>query len=386
MIAAAVVGVGMTPFTKRSDAGIVQLGVDATLAAIADSGAPADKFGIDAAYVATGYGGAIIGQRVLGELGLSGVPIVNVENACAGGATALAEAVWAVRSGRYETVLALGIEQLSAFGSGTLPLTASDPEVQQGQVMPAVYAMRARRYMHDFGLHPEDLAAVTVKNRQNAALNPFARFREPVTVDEVLSSREVASPLTLLQCSANSDGAAAVIVTSADTAARFDAQPLRVAASALTSGRFATERVDMTWMNISERAITQAYAEAGIAPQDVDVCELHDAFSIAEIIYYEMLGFAERGKGRELLRNGRSGIDGDVAVNTSGGLIGRGHPVAATGLAQIVELAWQLRGTCGDRQVPGTPRVALAHVTGGGIGGFENAACSVHVLVNDLAP
>ena len=203
--------------------------------------------------------------------------------------------------------------------------------------------------------------------------------QKPVTLEEVLESKPIADPLTLLQCSPNSDGSSAIIVCSDEAAAELGLQPVSIKASVITSGKFSDAPRDLTMPDVTLRAVRQAYADAGIGPKELDLAEVHDAFSIAEVLYYEALGLCDRGAGARYVADGRADIDGDCAVNPSGGLISRGHPVGATGVAQLAEAYDQLTGRAGARQVLGAS-VALTHVTGGGIAGVDNGACGVHVL------
>ena len=295
-----------------------------------------------------------------------------MEGACSSSAQALHLAVRAVRAGELGTALVLGVEQLSVLGGGTIPLNANDPDVAQGVSMPAVYAMRAQHYLAATGTTVADLAAVAVKNRGNGAANPRAQFRKPTTVDEVLSSRPIADPLTLLQCCGSGDGAAAVVVS------REPAGPgsVRVAASVTSGGTVGAH--DLAREPLTERVAAAAYREAGIAAADVGVIELHDAFSIAELLYYEALGLCGFGEAPDLLRDGVTERDGTCPVNAGGGLLARGHPLGATGLAQVVEVVEHLRGESGA--LSRRPEVGLTHCTGGGITGYDHAVCTIHVL------
>ena len=291
--AVSVIGVGMIPFGKYPERKLADLGWPAVKAAIGDAGIRPSE--IEAAYCGTGLGGMMSGQRVLGRLGLTSIPIANVENACSSSSTAFRQGVMAIRSGEYDKVLVLGVEKLSKFGGGMLPLEEEDWEVSQGLSMPALYAMRANRYMHEFGLTREQLALVSVKNRKHGALNPDAQMRKPVTVEEVLASRPIADPFTLLQCCPTSDGAAAVVLCASSLANSYRSDPIHVIASDLTSGKYITGFRDMTIPEITVRGAKEAFEEAGVGPLDVDVAEVHDAFSIAELLYYEAFGFCERG-------------------------------------------------------------------------------------------
>lgn len=374
---AAVVGVGMVPFGKHAERSIAELGQQAVIAALRDGDIPHSE--IEAAFCGNVYGGMLTGQRILKDLGLSGIPITNVENACSSGSTAIREAILAVSRGEIEVALAIGVEQLSRSGGGTLPLDSDDWNVMQGGVLPATYAMRAQRYLHQYGYDSTVLAEVSRKNREHASLDPYAHYTARVGLDDVLAARPIADPLTLLECSPNSDGAAAVIICSASRSKRYSSSPVRFLASALFSGELETEPIDITRDEITERTALEAYRQAGLGPADVSVCELHDAFSIAELIYYESLGFCEPGEGGNLLMSGATRLGGRIPVNTSGGLLSRGHPIGATGVAQIVEAVWQLRGDAELRQVEAA-RVALCHCTGGGIAGMDHGACAVHIL------
>jgi benzoylsuccinyl-CoA thiolase BbsB subunit len=372
-----VVGVGMIPFGKYPERKLADLGWPAVKAAIRDAGIEPRQ--IQAAYSGTALGGMMSGQRVLGRLGMTAIPIANVENACSSSSTAFRQGVMAIRSGQYDVVLVIGVEKLSKFGGGTLPLEEEDWEVSQGLSMPALYAMRAQRYMHDFGLTREQLALVSVKNRRHGSLNPDAQMRKPVTLDEVLSSRPIADPFTLLQCCPTGDGAAAAVLCATSVAHQFRPDPVQVIASDVTSGKYMTGFRDMTIPEITVRGAKEAYEEAGVGPRDIDVAEVHDAFSIAELLYYEAFGFCAHGDAGRFIESGATTFGGQVVVNPSGGLLAKGHPVGATGAAQVVEIVRQLRGEAGERQVEGA-KIGLTHATGGGISGFDHGACSIHIF------
>jgi len=315
------------------------------------------------------------------DLGFDGIPVYNVENACASGATAVHLARHALLAQQYDTVLVFGIEQLTALGGGTIPLQRNDHKTDlyatAGMVLPAVYPMRGTRFLHERDVAPADLAAVAVKNRFHGSLNEFAQQRSETTVEEVLASRMIAEPLTLLQCCPSQvDGAAAVVLSRRRGGA---ARPVRVLSSVVVSGRRERADDDILDAEITARAARQAYERAGVAPSEVDVVELHDAFTIAELLYYEALGLAAPGEAVPLLRSGATRLGGRVPVNPSGGLLAKGHPLGATGVAQMVEVLWQLQGRAGARQVEGA-RIGLTQCTGGGIAGVDHAASSVHLL------
>ena len=373
-----VIGTGMIPFGKYPDKTLAEIGWPAVKEAIVESGVPHKS--IDAVYCGTALGGMLAGQRVMKTLGLTGMPIINVENACSSSSSALAEAWTAVASGRHDIVVVVGVEKLTKFGGGTLPLEREDWEVNQGMVMPALYAMRAKRYMHEYGLTARQLAEVSVKAHDHGALNPNAQIRKRVTVEEVMSSRPVADPFTLWHCCPTGDGAAALVIASADIAREQNSNPVRIVASEVTSGIYTNGYRDMTWAELTARGAREAYEMAGVGPDDVDVAELHDAFTIAELMYYEAFGFCERGHAYELLSSGATSLGGNICVNPSGGLLSRGHPVGATGAAQAVEIVRQLEGRAGAHQVEGA-KVGIAHATGGGIAGLDHGACSIHIFV-----
>lgn len=365
------------PFGKHRDTPAGELGHRAVSELMTTAGiAPGD---VDAGFGGSVYGGSLLAQRVMQAAGVSGQPVYTVENACASGASAVHLAWQAVAGGFAECVVAFGAENLSSFGGGTLPLTTADVEIGQGMVMPAAYAMRAQRYLHDWGASVDDLTNVSIKNRRNGADNPRAHFQSGITAEQVEVSRPVADPLRLLHCCPNSDGAAAVLLCTERFAGRLAGPHVRIAASVVTSGRFSTGYRDMAWPEITERTAAAAYRQSGFGPDDLDLVELHDAFAVAELLHAEALGISERGKAHVALAGGQFDRDGRVAVSPSGGLLSRGHPVGATGVAQICESYWQLTGQAGALQVPGA-RVALTHVTGGGIFGVDNGACSVHIL------
>jgi acetyl-CoA acetyltransferase len=334
---------------------------------------------IQAIYSGAAISGWMAGQRVARETGMSGVPIINCENACSSSATAFREAWIAVACGMADYVLVLGVEQLTRLGGGTLPLDQEDIEVSNGMVMPGLYAMRAQRYMNDFGATVEDLASVAVKARRHGSLNPDAQICTETTVEEVLGSRRIADPLTLLQCCPTGDGAAALVLCPTDRAPKHNSKPIKVLGSHLASGKYIPGFRDMTIPEITVRCSRELYEETGVGPEDLDVVECHDAFTIAELLYYEALGLCERGDAPKLLHDGTTSLGGRVPVNPSGGLLSKGHPVGASGAAQMVEIVRQLQGRCGQRQVADA-KIGLTHVTGGGTYGFDHGACAIHLF------
>jgi acetyl-CoA acetyltransferase len=374
-----IAGVDMTPFGRHA-ASMQDLAQTALLGAVADAGVELGS--VQAVYSCNVFGGMVLGQVLLRDLGLSGLPIYNVENACASGATGVHLACHALQAGIYDTVVVFGVEKLTALGGGTIPLQRNDYMTElyarAGMALPAIYAMRGTRYLHEFGVGAEALGEVAVKNRSHGALNPYAQTRTAVSIDEVMNSRMVFDPLTLMQCCPSAvDGAAALVLTTKRPTLR--AKPVRVMASVIQSGRCETGTDDILGAEITARAANLAYQEAQVTPADLNVVELHDAFTIAELIYYDALGLCQRGEAHDLLRSGATTLGGRVVVNPSGGLLAKGHPLGATGVAQMVEAVWQLEGRAGDRQVQGAS-LALTQCTGGGIAGVDHAASAVHIL------
>ncbi|SPF81515.1 thiolase family protein [Pseudoprimorskyibacter insulae] len=371
------IGAGMIPMGKHRQSSYSGLAVPAVLTALKSAGiAPKDVQSVACGHA---FGGMLTAQRIVKEVGIGTVPMVNVDNACSGGATALSLGTRDILEGRAEVVLVIGVDKLTQFGGGTLPLVAEDPEVQQGMVMPAVYGMRARRFLHDRNETPATLAEVSVKARRHGKANPFAQFREDTTVEAVLASRPIADPLTLLQCCPTGDGAAAVVLVSDAYRKKLGAAGVRIAASILHAGQATSGFRNMLHPDISYHSAHDAYEQAGFGPEDLDLAELHDAFTIAELVYYEALGFCPEGEAGIFLKSGRSTYGGDLVVNPSGGLLAKGHPVGCSGVAQAVEVFWHLTGQAGARQVPDAKR-ALTHVTGGGIAGMDHGACTVHLF------
>jgi acetyl-CoA acetyltransferase len=287
-------------------------------------------------------------------------------------------ALTALGAGQYDTVVVFGMDQLSSLGGGPLPLGRNDWNNKRGMIMPALYAMRAMRYVHEHNTSLDMLADIAVKIRRHGLLNPIATFCKATTREEVLASRPIAEPLTLLQCCpAVVDGAAAVVLSSKPI--KGAAAPVRIRASVVQSGLFETGHEDMTEAEITARTARMAYEQAGIGPQELSLIECHDAFTISELLYYEALGLCGRGEAPHLLASGATTLGGRIPVNPSGGLLAKGHPPGATGVAQIVEVCEHLQGRAGKRQVENA-RLGLTQVTGGGIWGVDHAACSIHIL------
>ena len=375
--ATAIWGVGTSAFGKQTSMGGPRLAWQATIEALDDAGLKASE--IDAVYAGTVFGDPGVVTRSLQQIGIVEVPVITIENACASGTSAFHEARGAVETGRYERVLAFGIETMTARFDGAINPIASDPDGAQGFAMPSIYGMSATRYQYEFGVTDEQMAVVAVKNRGHAVGNPRAQHRKAVTAQQVLGSRMVADPITLFQCCSIADAAAAAVVgpLGASPAA---SQEVAIRSSALRSGRLWDHTTDKVWgWDIVADTAAQAYEAAGVGPGDIDVFEVHDAFTIGEIITTEALGLCELGGGGRLAESGHTALGGAQPVNPSGGLLSRGHPLGATGLAQIAEIVWQLRGMAGDRQVPNA-RLGAVETMGGATAGIDGNACVVAVL------
>jgi acetyl-CoA acetyltransferase len=378
-----VAGVGTTRFGKFPGRPLESLGSEAILAALDDAGVEGKSVqALYAGHARTGQTSGRengVGQLVAGAAGIVGIPVLGVGNFCASGSTAFREAFIAVTSGLYDVVLAIGIEKLSTRADRGQPLTSDGVGFLSlfGFTPPAYFAMAAKRYMAATGATVTDFASVAVKNRAHAAFNPNAQYRDPVTVEQVLGSAVVAEPLTVLSCCPTGDGAAAAVLVSESVARRMGSGRLvRIRGSSLTSASYQIE--DLSSFDIDRRAASAAYGMAGIDPSDIDVVELHDAFTATELIHYEDLFLTERGGGVALLSDGATALGGRVPVNPSGGLLSRGHPLGATGLAQVHEIVTQLRAEASARQVEGA-RIGITHCVGGFVDG-QVASSSVHVL------
>ena len=399
-----VAGVGMTRFGKHVDRTMKSLAGEAVAGALEDAGVGREA--VQAAFVGNAVQGLISGQEcvrgqvVLREHGIGGIPIVNVENACASASTALHLAWQAVAGGFHDCVLALGMEKLyhpdktrsfaALAGAVDVELLAQLQEAltsmkrgagegngggEKRSLFMDVYAAAARQHMARYGTRVEHFAAIAAKNSFHGSLNPRAQYQEPHTVEEVLASPVIAAPLTRLMCSPIGDGAAAAVVVSDEYLKRLRTpRAVRIAASVLGTGRDrGTDDPDPV-----TDVVRRAYEQAGVGPDDVHLAEVHDATAPAELMIYEELGFCAAGDGARLVESGETRLGGRRPVNTSGGLIAKGHPVGATGLAQVVEVVDQLRGRAGRRQVAGA-HVALTENAGGAVRG-DPAAVAIHIL------
>ncbi|MDI6642469.1 MAG: thiolase domain-containing protein [Candidatus Hodarchaeaceae archaeon] len=369
----AVIGVGITKFGELWDVSFREMIIEAGARAIED--AKIDGKQLDAMYVGNMSSGQFIRQEHTGALiadhaGLVPIPSTRVEGACASGGLALRQAVITVASGIHDFVVAAGIEKmtdvLSGVAMGALA-TAADQEweVYVGATFPGLYALMARRHMYEFGTTEEQMAMVAVKNHQNACFNPCAQYHMKVTVDAVLNSPPVTLPLKLLDCSPITDGAACVILAPAEKARKFNDTPILITGTGQASDSISLHsRPSLTSLRATTEAAKAAYKMAGVGPDDIDLAEVHDCFTIAELMAIEDLGFCKKGEGGKVTQEGETAIGGRIPINTSGGLKGKGHPVGATGIAQAVEIVQQLRGEAGKRQVDGA-EIGLAHNVGG---------------------
>ncbi|MGD9713877.1 MAG: thiolase family protein [Thermomicrobiales bacterium] len=374
-----ILGTGITPFGRQIERTIDQLGKDAALQAIADSRINTENIEGGFAANALGsmlFGDTTIGQTILSGLGIRGVPVLNIENACTSGSTALWLAWNAIRAGQMEIALVLGVEKMCVPSLGLINSGRTEIDSQLGLVTPASFAMRANRHMHEFGTTREQMAAVVAKSRRHARANPDAMFRKAESIDDVLAAPVVADPLTRSECCPIADGAAALVIGSESIARRLGAT-VRVDSVVLRSGRYANP-VDLARWQTDSQTCALAYEQAGIGPESIDLVECHDAFSIAEILHCEALGLCEPGEGGMLAESGATALGGSIPINVSGGLLSRGHPVAATGVAQVVEIATQLRGRAGARQVDNA-KVGVAPCLGGDLSG-DTKSCTVAVL------
>jgi acetyl-CoA C-acetyltransferase len=381
----AVIGIGLTKFGELWDRSFRQLTAEAGSKAILDSGVGGTD--IDAMYVGSMSSGRFVGQEHVGALvadasGFSHlhIPSTRVEGACASGGLALREGYLSIASGINDVVIVGGIEKMNDVGGSAATetlATAADQEWEAffGATFPGLYAMIAKRHMHEYGTTKVDLARVAVKNHKNGIHNPYAQYRKEITLDTALNAAPVAEPLGLMDCSPVTDGAAAVVLCAADRVKDFTGKAVKIIGSGQASDTLSLHgRRDITTLDATVHAGKMAYAQAKIKPSDVDLAEVHDCFTIAEICAIEDLGFVKKGDGGKAVENKITTIDGTIPVNTSGGLKSKGHPVGATGVAQIVELSMQLRGEAKKRQVKDA-RIGLAHNVGG-----SGATCVIHIL------
>jgi len=383
MRSVAVVGIGKTAFGAFPDRDLRSLAVEAVTHAVEDANVPTER--VEAFYLGNFAGPSFVGQNHLAPYvgtaaGFNSIPCTRIEDACASSGSAFFHAWQSVAAGVYDVVVAAGVEKMT---SQTTPRVteilagAGDMagEGRAGATFPALFAMIARRHMHQYGTTREQMAAVAVKNHANGAKNPQAHMRKVITIEQALAGKPISEPLTVYDCSLISDGAAAVVLVPLEMAARFNSRFARVLAVAQTSDYVALDQKDdITVFPSVKSAGEKAYKMAGLGPRDVEVAELHDCFTIAEIVASEDLGFVEKGKGGPFAAEACSAITGPLPINTSGGLKSKGHPVGATGVGQICDITMQLRGDAGERQVR-RHRIGLAQNLGG-----SGATCVVSIL------
>jgi len=369
----AVIGVGKTAFGAFADRDIKSLAVEAGQAAMKDAGVLPSQ--IEAFYLGNFAGPSFVGQNHLAPfiasgLGISGVPATRFEAACASSGSAFYHAVSAVMAGLHDVVLVGGVEKMTSqptpvvteilAGAGDL-----GGEVKVGGTFPALFAMIARRHMFQFGTKREQLAAVAVKNHANGAKNPLAHMKKVITLEQAMNGKPIAEPLTVYDCSLVSDGAAAVVICPLDRAKEFTKKYVQVLGISQTSDMLALdEKDDITTLRAVKTSAEKAYKMAGITAKDIQFAELHDCFTIAEIVAGEDLGFCAKGEGGPYVESGATTLTGARPINTSGGLKAKGHPVGATGVGQICDIAWQIRGEAGERQVKNNS-IGLAQNLGG---------------------
>ncbi|MFN3909994.1 MAG: thiolase domain-containing protein [Candidatus Anstonellaceae archaeon] len=383
----AIVGVGMTKFGEDWNRGFRELILEAGIKALEDAGLSGKE--IDGIYCGTMAPGPLIGQEHSAALladwmGLNPVPSVRVEAACASGGVALRQGYLAVASGLHDCVVVGGVEKMTDVPGPDVISTlggAGDEEWELffGATFPSIYALMARRYMYEYKASEEQLAAVAVKNHRHGAKNKYAQFQKEIDINTVLSSKVVSSPLKVFDCSPVTDGAAAVILMSMEKAKRIVQQPIEIIASAQASDTLALhDRQSLTEIQATKVAAKKAFELAGLKPEDINVAEVHDCFTIAEILAIEDIGFFKKGEGAKAAEENLTSFDGQIPINTSGGLKACGHPVGATGIKQAVEITWQLRGEANSRQVKGA-KIGLTHNVGG-----SGATCVIHILKNPL--
>ncbi|MBV8707365.1 MAG: thiolase domain-containing protein [Acidobacteriaceae bacterium] len=379
----AVIGIGKTAFGAFPDRDLRSLAAEAIEHALTDAGISAPA--VESFYLGNFAGPSFVGQNHLAPyigtaVGFESIPCTRIENACASSGSAFFHAWQSVAAGLYDTVVVAGVEKMTSQSTPRVTeilAGAGDMsgEGRAGATFPALFAMIARRHMHQYGTTREQLAAVAVKNHANGAKNPLAHMRKVITVDQALGGKPIAEPLTVYDCSLISDGAAAVVLVPLHKASRYNSRFARVLSVAQTSDHVALDtKADITEFPAVKSAGQKAYETAGVGPGEIDVAEVHDCFTIAEIVASEDLGFANKGEGGPFAAAGCTAINGRIPINTSGGLKSKGHPVGATGVGQICDIVMQLRGDAGERQVS-RHRTGLAQNLGG-----SGATCVVSIL------
>jgi len=386
----AVVGAGLIKFGELFEQSYEQMAAGAFAAAVDSVDEGFEPIQVEAAFVAT-QRGTLWGQEGIGgntiptAIGLAGIPCTRIENACPSGSDAFRVGAMAVASGVHDVVLVIGVEKMrdKSADEGLLSRAAAGhPIFTRGETAPVLFAPFATRHMHEFGTTREMLASVAVKNHHNGALDPYAHFQNEITIDDVLNSPPVCSPLHLLDCCPQTDGAAATLLVRAEIAERYTKKPVFVAGFGVaTDHPYLHEKTSFTAMKATQLAAERAYAMAGIEPGLIDCAEVHDCFTITEILDIEDLGFVDKGKGGVASLEGDTSLTGRIPVNTSGGLLAKGHPIGATGVAQIVECWWQLRGEADARQVETPNGYALQH----NVGGRGSGVSVINILTNNAS-
>ena len=371
-----VLGVDMIKFGRFPERTVPDLGAEAALLALDDAGLTIEN--MEAFYCGNlGQANAMVGQRILQEIGQTGIPVVNCSNACATGATAFREAWTSIKAGLYDVVLAVGVEQM---GTGLLGGAGGGKGIPKegllgSGTMPAVFAEAGMEHSREYGTTFEQFAKISVKNHHHSTMNPKARYQIETPLDEVMNAEMISYPNTKLMCSVNVDGAAAAVLVSEKKAKELGmGRAVRVKASVLTSDPYQERDLVMPDVNsCTRKAAKEAYEMAGLGADDVELVELHDCFATAEMLHYENLGLCDDGEAGRLIDEGEVELGGRVPVNVSGGLLSKGHPLGATGIANIYEVCTHLRGEAGERQVEGA-KIGLTHVIGLG------SACGIHIL------
>ncbi len=371
-----IIGTDMIRFGRYPEKSVPRLGADAALAALDDAGVGLRD--MQALYCGNLLqAGAMVGQRVLQEIGQTGIPVVNTANACATGATALREGWTAIRAGLYDLVLVVGVEQMGKaglLGGGGSKGISTEGLLGSG-TMPAIFAEAGMEHARKYGTTFEQFAKVSVKNHHHSTRNPKSMYQKETPLEDVMGAEMISYPNTKLMCSVNVDGAAAAVLASESKARELGlGRAVKISASILTSDPYTARDLTMPDINTCTRlAAKQAYEMAGVGPNDLDLVELHDCFATAEILHYENLGLCADGEAGKLIDERQTYYDGRIPVNVSGGLLSKGHPLGATGVANVYEVATHLRGEAGERQVAGA-KVGLTHVIGLG------SACAIHIL------
>ena len=382
MRSVSIIGCGLTQFGELWDKSFREIIAEAGAKAVADAGIEGKE--IQAIYGGCMASGRLIGQEHFGalladHLGLNPIASTRCEAACASGGVALRAGYLAIASGMYDVVAVGGVEKMTEVPAEDVAVAlggAGDQESElfHGATFPALYALMARRHMHDYGTTEEQLAAASVKNHANAMNNPYAQFHSKITIEDVMNSGYIASPLKLLDCSPITDGAAAIILCASEKAKKYQSDAVEIVASSQASDTLAlANRKSITEISATKYAVRDALKQAGVAIKDIDFAEAHDCFTIAEIMAIEDLGFFKKGEGGKATEEGRTALNAEISINASGGLKAKGHPVGATGIAQIIEVTWQLQGKAEKRQVKDA-QIGLAHNVGG-----SGATAVVHI-------